>query len=29
MGIFFSMDKMIGEKFEEGLSSLKSLAEAG
>ena len=29
MGIFFSMDKMIGEKFEEGLSGLKSLAEAG
>lgn len=28
MGIFFSMDKMIGEKFEEGLISIKALAEA-
>lgn len=27
MGIFFSMDEMIGQKFEEGLSSIKSLAE--
>lgn len=28
MGLFFSMDKMIGDKFEEGLGSLKALAEA-
>jgi uncharacterized protein YndB with AHSA1/START domain len=28
MGIFFSMDKMIGDKFEEGLGSLKAIAEA-
>lgn len=28
MGLFFSMDKMIGDKFEEGLGSLKAIAEA-
>lgn len=28
MGIFFSMDKMIGGKFEEGLGKLKAIAEA-
>ena len=28
MGIFFSMDRMIGGKFEEGLSNLKAIAEA-
>jgi len=28
MGIFFNMDKMIGDKFDEGLVSLKALAEA-
>lgn len=28
MGIFFSMDKMIGDKFEEGLGSLRAIAEA-
>lgn len=28
MGIFFSMDKMIGGDFEAGLASLKALAEA-
>lgn len=28
MGLFFSMDKMIGDKFEEGLGSLKTIAEA-
>ena len=27
MTTFFSMDKMVGSQFEEGLSSLKSLAE--
>lgn len=27
MGIFFSMDKMIGDKFEEGLGSVKAIAE--
>ena len=27
MTIFFSMDKMVGEKYEEGLASLKALAE--
>jgi hypothetical protein len=27
MGLVFSMDKMIGEKFEEGLSGLKAIAE--
>jgi Polyketide cyclase / dehydrase and lipid transport len=27
MGLFFSMEKMVGEKYEEGLSSLKTLAE--
>ena len=27
MGLVFSMDKMVGGKYEEGLSSLKSLAE--
>ncbi len=27
MGLFFSMDGMIGQKFEEGLASLKALAE--
>ncbi|MBK8162304.1 MAG: SRPBCC family protein [Gammaproteobacteria bacterium] len=28
MGLFFDMDTMIGKDFEEGLASLKSLAEA-
>jgi hypothetical protein len=28
MGIFFNMDKMIGQKFEEGLANLKGVAEA-
>lgn len=28
MGIFFNMDKMIGDKFEEGLINLRGLAEA-
>lgn len=27
MGLFFSMDKMVGQKFEEGLASLKAIAE--
>lgn len=27
MGLFFSLDKMVGSKYEEGLASLKSLAE--
>lgn len=27
MGLFCSMDKMVGQKFEEGLSSLKTIAE--
>lgn len=27
MGIFFSMDRMVGAKFEEGLANLKALAE--
>jgi uncharacterized protein YndB with AHSA1/START domain len=27
MGIFFSMDKMVGPQFEEGLASLKAVAE--
>lgn len=27
MGLFFSMDKMVGEKYEQGLASLKTLAE--
>lgn len=27
MGIFFSMDKMVGRKYEEGLANLKALAE--
>ena len=27
MRLFFSMDKMIGEKFEEGLSKLKAVGE--
>lgn len=27
MSIFFSMDKMIGSKFEEGLASLKAIVE--
>jgi hypothetical protein len=27
MGLFFSMDKMVGDKYEEGLASLKALAE--
>ena len=27
MGIFFSMDKMVGEKYEEGLAKLKAIAE--
>jgi Polyketide cyclase / dehydrase and lipid transport len=27
MSLFFSMDKMVGQKYEEGLASLKSIAE--
>jgi uncharacterized protein YndB with AHSA1/START domain len=27
MGIFFDMDKMVGEKYEEGLASIKAIAE--
>ena len=27
MGLFFSMDEMVGEKYEEGLASLKAIAE--
>jgi uncharacterized protein YndB with AHSA1/START domain len=27
MGLFFSMDKMIGQKFDEGLASIKAIAE--
>lgn len=27
MGVFFNMEKMVGGKFEEGLASLKTLAE--
>jgi uncharacterized protein YndB with AHSA1/START domain len=27
LGVFFSMDRMVGEKFEEGLANLKALAE--
>src|SRR5450631_3051377 len=27
MGLFFSMDKMVGRKYEEGLANLKSIAE--
>ena len=27
MGIFFSMDRMVGSKFDEGLANLKALAE--
>lgn len=27
MGLFFSMEKMVGQKYEEGLSSLKAIAE--
>lgn len=27
MGLFFSMEKMVGGKYEEGLASLKALAE--
>jgi uncharacterized protein YndB with AHSA1/START domain len=27
LGLFFSMDKMVGGKYEEGLAKLKSLAE--
>jgi hypothetical protein len=27
MGLFFSMDKMVGQKYEEGLASIKSIAE--
>jgi hypothetical protein len=27
MGLVFSMDKMIGQKYEEGLASLKAIAE--
>jgi hypothetical protein len=29
MGIFVSMDAMIGKDFESGLAKLKSLAEGG
>ena len=27
MGLFFSMDKMVGQKYEEGLASLKAIVE--
>jgi uncharacterized protein YndB with AHSA1/START domain len=27
MGVFFSMEKMVGEKYEEGLANLKTIAE--
>jgi len=27
VGLFCSMDKMVGQKFEEGLASLKAIAE--
>lgn len=27
MGLFFSMDKMVGQKYEEGLANLKAIAE--
>lgn len=27
MGLFFSMDKMVGSKYEEGLANLKVIAE--
>jgi hypothetical protein len=27
MGLFFSMDKMVGDKYEEGLASLALIAE--
>lgn len=27
IGVFFNMDKMVGEKYEEGLASLKAIAE--
>jgi Polyketide cyclase / dehydrase and lipid transport len=27
MGLFFSMDKMVGQKYDEGLASLKAIAE--
>ena len=27
MGLFFSVDKMVGQKYEEGLASLKAIAE--
>ena len=29
MGLFFSMDKMVGAQFEQGLASLKALMEGG
>ena len=29
MGVFFSMDRMVGKDFEDGLSSLKLIAERG
>ena len=29
MGLFFSMDKMVGAQFEQGLASLKALIEGG
>jgi hypothetical protein len=28
MGLFFSMDKLVGPQFEEGLANLKRLAES-
>ncbi|MEQ1529265.1 MAG: SRPBCC family protein [Methylococcales bacterium] len=28
MGLFFSMDKMVGQKYEQGLANLKALAES-
>ena len=27
MGLFFSMEKMVGQKYEEGLANLKAFAE--
>lgn len=29
MGLFFSMDRMVGAQFEQGLAALKSVAERG
>jgi hypothetical protein len=29
MGVFVSMDKMVGKDFEEGLAKMKAVAEKG